>query len=160
LIFMATGRGSGEDIAGSTRNAFVGFGLETMMSRLLWRAALALLVTACAAMSAMAAERGAFDQKAFADAQSKGQSILIDISAPWCPTCAAQKPIIDKLTAEPQYKDLAIFDVDFDSRKDVLRLFGAQRQSTLIVFKGSQETGRSVGSTDASEIGALLHKAL
>jgi thioredoxin 1 len=130
------------------------------MSRLFWRAGLALLVTACAAMSAMAAERSVFDQKAFAEAQSKGQSILIDISAPWCPTCAAQKPIIEKLAAEPQYKDLAIFDVDFDSRKDVLRLFGAQRQSTLIVFKGSEETGRSVGSTDAGEIGALLHKAL
>ena len=121
---------------------------------------MALLVTVCAAMSSVAGERGAFDQKAFAEAQAQGKSILIDISAPWCPTCSAQKPIIEKLAAESQFKNLAIFDVDFDGRKDVLRLFGAQSQSTLIVFKGTQEAGRSVGSTDADAIGALLHKAL
>jgi thioredoxin 1 len=134
--------------------------VEVMMSRLFWRASVALLVTVCAAISSMAGERSAFDQKAFVAAQAQGKSILVDISAPWCPTCSAQKPIIEKLAAEPQYKDLAIFEVDFDSRKDVLRLFGAQSQSTLIVFKGKQEAGRSVGSTDADEIGALLHKAL
>ena len=39
-------------------------------------------------------------------------------------------------------------------------MFDAQRQSTLIVFKGTQETARSVGSTDAEAIGALLSKAL
>ena len=70
------------------------------------------------------------------------------------------KPIIEKLSAEPQYQGLTIFEVDFDTRKDVLRKFGAQTQSTLIVFKGDKETGRSVGSTDADAIDALLHKAL
>lgn len=120
--------------------------------------ALAMLVITTTA--AFAAERQAFDDKAFAAAQTQGKSILIDIAASWCPTCKAQKPIIDKLAAEPRYKDLLIFEVDFDTRKDVLRKFGARVQSTLIVFKGDKETGRSVGSTDESAIGDLLHKAL
>lgn len=131
-----------------------------MISRTLSRAGLALLFAASVAAAALAGERSAFDQKAFADAQAQGKSILVDISAPWCPTCAAQKPIIEKLSADPRFKDLTIFDVDFDSRKDVLRMFGAQSQSTLIVFKGATETGRSVGSTDADAIGELLGKAL
>jgi thioredoxin 1 len=118
------------------------------------------VVTAFSIGLVMAAERRDFDDKAFAAAQAQGKSILVDISAPWCPTCSAQKPIIDKLSAEPQFQDLAIFEVDFDSRKDVLRKFRAQSQSTLIVFKGDKETGRSVGSTDAEAIGTLLHKAL
>jgi hypothetical protein len=42
----------------------------------------------------------------------------------------------------------------------VLRKFGAQVQSTLIVFKGNKETGRSVGSTSESAIDGLMRKAL
>jgi thioredoxin len=124
------------------------------------QAGLALVMIVFTAVGAIAADRQTFDQKAFAAAQAQGKSILIDISAPWCPTCQAQKPIIQKLSAEPKYKDLMIFDVDFDSRKDVLRQFRVQTQSTLIVFKGDKETGRSVGSTNESAIDELMNKAL
>lgn len=131
-----------------------------MTFRYFAQAGLALAVVVLTTLGAAAAERKTFDDKAFAAAQSQGKSILIDISATWCPTCQAQKPIIQKLSAEPQYKDLTIFDVDFDTRKDVLRKFGAQVQSTLIVFKGDKETARSVGITSESAIDALMRKAL
>lgn len=120
----------------------------------------ALTMLVITATAAFAAESRTFDDKAFAAAQTAGKPILIDIAASWCPTCKAQKPIIEKLAAEPQYKDLLILEVDFDAQKDVLKKFGARTQSTLIVFKGDKETGRSVGSTDESAIGDLLRKAL
>lgn len=123
-------------------------------------AGLALAMTTLAAVGAAAAERKVFDEKDFAAAQAQGKPILIDISATWCPTCQAQKPVIEKLSAESQYKNLTIFDVDFDTRKDVLRKFNSQVQSTLIVFKGDKETGRSVGVTSESAIDALMRKAL
>jgi thiol-disulfide isomerase/thioredoxin len=81
-------------------------------------------------------------------------------SAPWCPTCKAQAPILNELRAEPRFKELQVFSVDFDSQKDALRTFRAQRQSTLIVFKGATEVGRSVGDTDKASIAALLAKSL
>ncbi len=124
------------------------------------KASLALAIVALTTLGASAAERKTFDETAFAAVQAQGKPILIDISAPWCPTCQAQKPIIQKLSAEPQYKDLTIFDVDFDTRKDVLRKFRAQVQSTLIVFKGDKETGRSVGNTSEEAIDGLMRKAL
>ena len=52
------------------------------------------------------------------------------------------------------------FNIDYDSQKDLLRKFNVQRQSTLIVFKGKQETGRSTGDTNAASIEALLAKAI
>jgi thiol-disulfide isomerase/thioredoxin len=82
------------------------------------------------------------------------------IHADWCPTCKAQGPILDKLTADPKFKDLKVFRVDFDTMKPVVKQFGAQMQSTLIVFKGSAEKGRSVGDTKQSSIAALLDKGL
>jgi thioredoxin 1 len=101
-----------------------------------------------------------FSEQAFKAAQAAGSPILVEIHADWCPTCKAQQPILDKLTAAPKFKDLKIFRVDFESMKPVVKQFGARMQSTLIVFKGSAEEGRSVGDTQESSIEALLDKTL
>lgn len=53
-----------------------------------------------------------------------------------------------------------MFSVDFDSQKDVRRALDAHWQSTLIVFKGKQEKGRSVGETNPAKIEELLEKSL
>jgi thiol-disulfide isomerase/thioredoxin len=101
-----------------------------------------------------------YSAEAFAAAQKAGKPILVEITAPWCPTCHAQKPILSSIEAEPAFKDLVVLDIDFDSQKDLVRNFGARMQSTLIVFKGATETGRSTGETNADNIKALLNKAL
>jgi thiol-disulfide isomerase/thioredoxin len=101
-----------------------------------------------------------FDDAAFAAAQKAGKPIFIAIHATWCPICKAQKPILSELMAEPKFKDLVYFTIDFDSQKDLVRRFGAQKQSTLISFKGEKEEGRSVGDSNATSIAALLNKVL
>ncbi|CAN2533202.1 hypothetical+protein [Methylocapsa aurea] len=107
-----------------------------------------------------AAEKHAFTPQAFEAAQAAGKPILVEIHAPWCPTCKAQQPILEKLGKDHKFDALQVFEVDFDSQKDALRSFRATTQSTLIVFKGKSETGRSVGDTGAASIAALLDKAL
>jgi thioredoxin 1 len=101
-----------------------------------------------------------FDQKAFDAAQAEGRPILVEVTAPWCPVCKAQAPILSRLKAEPRFKGLASFTIDFDSQKDLLRKFNVQKQSTLIVFKGKQEAGRSTGDTNAASIEQLLAKSI
>ena len=112
------------------------------------------------AVAAVAMDKKAFDQKAFETAQAAGKPILVEVSAPWCPVCKAQAPILSKLRNDPKFKELVSFDIDFDSKKDLLKKFGVQKQSTLIVFKGRQEVGRSTGDTNAGSIQALLGKAI
>ena len=101
-----------------------------------------------------------YTQQAFETAQKAGKPILVDTFATWCDVCARQAPIIDKLINEPRYKDLAVFRVDFDAQKDVMRTFNARLQSTLIVFRGEKEVGRSVGETQPEWIDDLLQKTL
>ena len=102
----------------------------------------------------------AFDQKAFDAAQNAGQPILIEVTAPWCPTCKAQAPILSRLSSADKYKNIVRFNIDFDSQKDLLRKFKVTTQSTLIGFKGKQEVGRSTGDTNPASIEALLAKAI
>ena len=109
---------------------------------------------------AFAAETRTFDSGSFAAAQKAGKPILVAIHASWCPTCKAQKPILSELMAEPKFKDLIYFVVDFDSQKDAVKFFGARMQSTLIAFKGATEIDRSVGDTERFSIATLLNKTL
>lgn len=110
-----------------------------------------------ASIAAKASGAMAFTAAEFEAAQAKGSAILVDVTAPWCPTCRAQAPIIEKLSAQPNFKGLVVFHVDFDSQGDVLQKFDVQKQSTLIAFKGTKEMGRSVGDTDAGSIERLLN---
>jgi thiol:disulfide interchange protein len=113
-----------------------------------------------AALPAAAAERQPYDADALATAQKAGKSILVHVSAPWCVTCKAQKPILDKLAADPAFKDMVMFDLDFDTGGEALTALNTRVQSTLIAWKGDKETGRSVGDTSAGGIEALLKTAL
>jgi hypothetical protein len=54
---------------------------------------------------------------------------------------------------------MVALSVDFDSQKDAVRKLDARMQSTLVVFRGTVERGRSVGDTSAASIEALLAKA-
>lgn len=101
-----------------------------------------------------------YTDAAFKAAQASGKSILIDVSASWCPTCKVQAPIIKKLVGEARYKNVVVLSVDFDSQKDVLKALNASKQSTLIGFKGSKETRRSVGDTNPMSIEDLVESTL
>jgi thiol-disulfide isomerase/thioredoxin len=131
-----------------------------MLNRRHVLSALALVATISLGPAASAMDKKSFDAKAFEAAQAAGKPILIEVHAPWCPTCKAQTPILSKLSKQPKFKDVVRFNVDFDSQKDLLRKFKVQKQSTLIAFKGKQEAGRSTGDTNAASIEALLAKAI
>ena len=123
---------------------------------------LALVASAVlfASLPASAAEWKPFDAGAFAAAKKEGKSILVDIFAAWCPVCRAQNPILTQMTRQPEFKDLIVFKVDFDTQKDDVRALKATSQSTLIAYKGETEKGRTVGDTNPASIEALLKSAL
>ncbi len=131
-----------------------------MLNRRYLLSALALFAVLSVLPVARAMDKVPFDQKAFDAAQAAGKPILVEVTAPWCPVCKAQAPILSQLRNDAQFKELVTFNIDFDSQKDLLRNFNVQKQSTLIVFKGKQEMGRSTGDTNAGTITALLGKSI
>ena len=110
--------------------------------------------------AALAADPAPFTQAAFDAALNAKTPVLVEIHADWCPTCKAQAPIIKSLTEQSKFSGMAILLVDFDTQKDIVRQFGAQQQSTLIVFKDGKEVARSVGETGLVPISELLGKGV
>jgi thioredoxin 1 len=125
--------------------------LNRMSSGVLAAAAAVLLLLPLDAFA-----RQPFDAKAFEQAQADGKTVLIDVS--WCPVCKKQQPTVARL--EKEKPGLIVYEVNFDNDKTVLKRFGVQSQSTLIVFKGAKEVGRSTGESDPARIQALIEKGL
>ncbi len=125
------------------------------------RTAIAFLAAAATGASrASAAERVPFDRSAFDAAVKAGGPVLVDVSATWCVTCHAQEAVLDRLMKSSPYSAFETFVVDYDTEKDIMRTFGVQQRSTLIVYKGGAEVGRLTGDTGADVIEALLARAV
>lgn len=121
---------------------------------------LALFAAGSLTSLAGAGEIKPFSQAEFAQLTQAGKPVVVDVSATWCPTCKAQKPILDRLMQQPAYKDVTLLTVDFDTEKSTLRTFKVVTQSTLVAFNGTKEVGRSVGDTTPAGIEGLIQKTL
>ncbi|ALV78862.1 thioredoxin family protein [Pseudomonas aeruginosa] len=123
-----------------------------------FRMTAAFLALSALASIASAGEIKPFSQTEFDRLTQADQPVVVDVSATWCPTCKAQKPILEKLMKQPAYKDVTVLTVDFDSEKSIVRAFKVSMQSTLVGFKGAQEVARSVGDTTEAGIESLIQK--
>lgn len=101
-----------------------------------------------------------FDQAAFEAAQKARRPILVWVHAPWCPVCRQQQKTISCVTAEPAFRDMQVFRIDYDTQKALWRAFGATQQSTLIAFHGRRETGRIAHETDDAKVSAVIRGAI
>ena len=109
---------------------------------------------------ALAGDIKPFTQQEFDQLTHDGKAVVLDISAPWCPTCKEQKPLIEGLMKRPAYKDVTLMTLDFDSTKPTLKQFKVTMQSTLVAFKGDKEVGRSVGDTTPAGLEGLVKKTV
>ena len=97
-----------------------------------------------------------YDSATFARAQANGQTILVDVNATWCPTCKAQAPTLDAMRSDPKMGDVVFMKLDFDTEKGFLKEHRIPRQSTIVVFRGEQETARTIAETDPESLRAAI----
>lgn len=109
---------------------------------------------------AMAGQIVPYNQQTFDHLTAEGKPVVLDISATWCPTCKAQKPIVENLMKQPAFSDVTLMRIDFDSQKPLLRKYHVTMQSTLVAFKGEAEVARSVGDTSRTGLRSLFEKTV
>ena len=101
-----------------------------------------------------------FTRASFDHTVSSGLPAVVYLHANWCPTCRVQKPIVDRLSADPKLKQVTIFIADYDAETKLKRDLKVTQQSTFVVFKNGHEVARSTGQTQETVIRAVFEKAL
>jgi len=117
---------------------------------------LSLVTSAC---TAAATDSEPFTEARFRALQSENALILVDVAASWCPTCARQaKAIASYREANPGVA-LQVLRVDYDDQKEWVKKFKAPRQSTLILFRGTEQVWFSVAEKDPQVIADAIDQA-
>jgi thioredoxin 1 len=117
------------------------------MSRLRRVMGCAIVALVLAAGSLAAQVKEPFTPERFSQLQQQNALILIDVYADWCPTCAQQQRILADFQARHGEVPLHILQVDFDTQKEYVTRFAAPRQSTLILYRGTERVWFSVAET-------------
>ena len=93
-----------------------------------------------------------FTEARFKELQKKGALVLVDVWASWCPTCAKQQEVLAAFRKSHPDIPLHTLTVDFDAQKEWVSFFKAPRQSTLILFKGTERVWFAVAETRTAAI--------
>ncbi len=101
-----------------------------------------------------------FNQAQFDRDKAAGKPVVVYFHADWCPTCRAQKPIVDKLAMDPALRSVTIFVADYDTETALEKTLKVGSQSTFVVFKQGHEVTRSTGQTQEPVIRSVLQQAL
>lgn len=109
--------------------------------------------------AAQALELQPYSAAALAAAQQAGKPVAVHFHADWCPTCKQQEKALNQLKTEPGL-DITVLVADYDKEKDLKKAMRVRTQSTMVVFKGSEEKGRLAGDTAPDKIRAALKTAL
>jgi thioredoxin 1 len=101
-----------------------------------------------------------FDAVRFEEARQSGKPVVLQVTATWCGPCQRLRKVVGGLLENPEFKNLVIFDADFDANKDALVKFNAHTVTTLVICRDNSEILRSSGETRPDAVEALLKKAM
>lgn len=108
---------------------------------------------------AAALEIRPYSAAALQAAQQAGQPVALHFHADWCPTCRSQEKTFQSFKGDAKLP-MTLLVVNYDQERELKRALKVRAQSTLVVYRGAQETRRSGGETDAAALRATLASAL
>ncbi len=109
---------------------------------------------------AQAANKIPFDLSAFRAARDSGKPVVLQIAATWCGPCQVMKRTVSELVERPEFKNVTIFEADYDANKEDLKKLNAYKVTTLVLYRNKEEVERTVGETRPEMIEPLLRKAM
>jgi thiol-disulfide isomerase/thioredoxin len=109
---------------------------------------------------AQAANKVRFDDIAFKAARDSGKPVVLQVAATWCGPCQVMKRTVSELVEKPEFKDVTIFEADYDANKEDLQSLNAYKVTMLVLYRDKKEVERTVGETRPEMIEPLLRKAM
>jgi thioredoxin-like negative regulator of GroEL len=100
-----------------------------------------------------------YSAERLAQLQTGGKPVAVHFHAEWCGTCKTQEKALQTIKAEGSLAQVTLLVADYDKEKDLRKQMKVRAQSTLVVFKGSQEVARLGGDTATDKLKSALAKA-
>ncbi len=69
--------------------------------------------------------------------------VLVDFYADWCGPCKMLAPVIDQIASESS--DYDVYKLNVDEAPELAAKYGVMSIPTLIVFKGGEVSGKTIG---------------
>lgn len=86
----------------------------------------------------------------------RGEPILVEVYASWCPTCLAQHKAFEEMIDSGQQPVLSALRVDFDRDLDFRERNGLNYTGILILYRNGAEIARASGLTSPESITRFL----
>jgi len=119
---------------------------------------ISLLALTLASSFAQALELKPYSAAAVQEAQQSGKPHAVHFHADWCPTCRAQEKAFQSLKDDKDV-DFPVYVANYDKEKDLKQKLNIRTQSTLVVYRGTEEKARLAGDADSGNIKNALKKA-
>lgn len=92
----------------------------------------------------------------FEELMARGEPLLVEVYASWCPTCLLQHRALDILHAEGRGPNIRAIRVDFERDLDFVRKYDFRYTGTMVLFNDGRETARATGLITADKIEEFL----
>ena len=89
--------------------------------------------------------------KEFSNMIPKDKTVLVDVSAIWCPPCKQMEPIINELLASPGSK-YEVLKIDGGAQETLAKELNAISFPTFIIYKEGKEVWRKEGVVSKQEL--------
>lgn len=80
--------------------------------------------------------------------------VLVDFYADWCGPCKMLAPVVEQIAAESS--DYEVFKLNVDEAPEIAAKYGVMSIPTLIVFKGGEVAGKTIGVQSKQTIVNML----
>lgn len=85
------------------------------------------------------------------EVMNSDKTVLIDFWASWCGPCKMMSPIVDQIADELSDK-VKVCKINIDEEQNLAVKYHVMSIPTFVIIKGGNETGRSIGVQDKSEL--------
>lgn len=97
-----------------------------------------------------------YNAAAFENLLADGKPVMVEVYAPWCPTCLAQHKAFEALESEGKRPNLATIRVDFDRDVDFRKTYNINYTGTILLFEGGKLTAVQGGLTSPEKLEGFL----
>lgn len=92
----------------------------------------------------------------FEELLARGEPMLVEVYASWCPTCLLQHEALETLHNEGRGPKVRAIRVDFDRDRDFVERYNFRYTGTMVLYHQGREKAREAGLVTPDKIEAFL----